>query len=185
MAKYEHFEQTPAWQEAARLYNLVLDLLDTHGNRCSSGFRNQLDRAALSVSNNIAEGFDRRTTAELQQFLGTARGSASEVRSMCLVVQRRPGLAPAAAPLRGIIASAESCARQLTAWMGSVVAGPVQGQRTLTPEAREQRRVKQAAADYRVRFLRGLKPDHPLYHSPEARAARGEKEPGQSPMADR
>jgi four helix bundle protein len=185
MPKYQHFEETPAWQEAARLYNLVLDLLDTHGSRFSSGFRNQLDRAALSVSNNIAEGFDRRTTAELEQFLGTARGSASEVRSMCLVVQRRPGLAPAAAPLRGIIASAESCARQLTAWMASVAAGPVQGQRTLTSEMREQRRVKQVAADYRVRFLRGLKPDHPLYHSPEARAARGEKEPGQSPMADR
>ncbi len=95
MPKYQHFEDTPAWQEAARLYNRVLDLLETHGSRFSSGFRNQLDRAALSVSNNIAEGFDRRTTAELEQFLGTARGSASEVRSMCLVVQARPGLAPA------------------------------------------------------------------------------------------
>jgi four helix bundle protein len=74
MPKYQHFEDTPAWQEAARLYNRVLDLLETHGSRFSSGFRNQLDRAALSVSNNIAEGFDRRTTAELEQFLGTARG---------------------------------------------------------------------------------------------------------------
>jgi four helix bundle protein len=176
MPKYQHFENTPAWQEAARLYNLVLDLLETHGNRLSAGFRNQLDRAALSVSNNIAEGFDRRTTAELEQFLGTARGSASEVRSMCLVVHRRPGLAPAAASFREIIASAECCARQLTAWMASVAAGPVQGLRTLTPQARQQRRVKQTAADYRLRFLRGLKPDHPLYHSPEARAARGEAE---------
>lgn len=174
MAKYEHFEQTPAWQEAARLYNLVLDLLETHGSRFSSGFRNQLDRAALSVSNNIAEGFDRRTTSELEQFLGTARGSASEVRSMCLVVHQRPGLGPALASLRGVIASAESCAWQLTAWLAAVEAGPIQGRRTLDPQTRQQRRPKQAAADYRLRFLRGLKPDHPLYHSPEARAALGE-----------
>lgn len=189
MAKYDHFEQTPAWQEAARLYNLVLDLLEAHGSRFSAGFRNQLDRAALSVSNNIAEGFDRRTTNELEQFLGTARGSASEVRSMCLVVHQRTGLAPAGAALRGIIASAESCARQLTGWIASVQAGPVQGRRTLGPEERAQRRVKQVAADYRRRFLRGLKPDHPLYHSPEARAARGEsagegESQGQPPRPD-
>lgn len=173
MAKYEHFEQTPAWQEAARLYNLVPELLEAHGSRFSSGSRNQLDRAALSGSNNIAEGFDRRTTSELEQFLGTLRGSAGEVRSMCLVVHQCPGLDPAA-PLRGIIASAESCARQLTAWLTAVAAGPIQGKRTLDPQTRRQRRVKQAAADYRLRFLRGLKPEHPLYHSPEARAARGE-----------
>jgi len=85
MARYEHFEQTPAWQEAARLYNLVLDLIEEHGPRFSSGFRNQLDRAALSVSNNIAEGFDRRTTKELEQFLGTARGSASIRYQLCEV----------------------------------------------------------------------------------------------------
>lgn len=181
MAKYEHFEETPAWQEAARLYNLVLDLLETHGPRFSSGFRNQLDRAALSVSNNIAEGFDWRTTSELEQFLGTARGSASEVRSMCLVVHQRSGLAPAGAALHEIITSAESCARQLTGWIGSVAAGPIQGKRTLDPEAREQRRVKQVATDYRLRFLRGFKPDHPLYHSPEARVARGETEEGDGP----
>lgn len=185
MAKYEHFEQTPAWQEAARLYNRVLDLIEEHGPLFSSGFRNQLDRAALSVSNNIAEGFDRRTTNELEQFLGTARGSASEVRSMCLVVERRPKLAPARKALGGIIASAESCARQLSGWMGSVQAGPVQGQRTLTPQTRRDKQVKDAARDFRLRFLRGLKPEHPLYHTPEARAARGEETAGSEWQRDK
>ncbi len=175
MAKYEHFEQTPAWQEAARLYNLALDILEEHGQSFSSGFRNQLDRAALSVSNNIAEGFDRRTTQELQQFLGMARGSASEVRSMCLVVEKRPKLAPVRGALRGIITSAESCARQLGGWIGAVEGGPVQGRRTLTPQAREDRQARDSAKEYRQKFLRELKPDHPLYQSPEARAARGER----------
>jgi four helix bundle protein len=174
MAKYTHFEETPAWQEAARLYNLTLDLIEAHGSLFSSGFRNQLDRAALSVSNNIAEGFDRRTTKALEQFLGTARGSASEVRSMCLVAERRRTLAPAREALRAIMASAESCARQVGGWIVSVEAGPVQGKRTLTPQGRQDKQVTEAAKDFRLRFLRGLKPEHPLYQSPEARMARGE-----------
>jgi len=81
MAKYQQFEELPVWQEAARLYNTVLDLLEEPGVPLTSGFRNQLDRAALSVSNNVAEGFERSTTAELQSFIAIARGSAGEVRS--------------------------------------------------------------------------------------------------------
>ena len=74
MAKYDRFEDLPVWQEAARLYNEVLDLFETPDLRLSSGFRNQLDRAALSVSNNIAEGFERSTTSELLAFIAIARG---------------------------------------------------------------------------------------------------------------
>jgi four helix bundle protein len=55
MAKYQKFEDLPVWQEAARLYNRVLDLLEEPQVPLFPGYRNQLDRAALSVSNNIAE----------------------------------------------------------------------------------------------------------------------------------
>jgi hypothetical protein len=44
MAKYQHFEELPVWQEAARLYNAVLDLLEEPNAPLSPGFRNQLDR---------------------------------------------------------------------------------------------------------------------------------------------
>ena len=54
MSKYQKFEDLPVWQEAARLYNRVLDLLEEPNVPLTPGFRNQLDRAALSVSNNIA-----------------------------------------------------------------------------------------------------------------------------------
>ena len=74
MAKYQHFEELPVWQEAARLYNVVLDLLEEPDVPLTPGFRNQLDRAALSVSNNIAEGFERSTTNELLSFIAIARG---------------------------------------------------------------------------------------------------------------
>jgi four helix bundle protein len=132
MPSYKHFEDLPVWQEGAKLYNLVLDLLEEHGSLLSSGFRNQIDRAALSVPNNIAEGFDRITTGELTTFLGYARGSASEVMSMCATVMRRPKLKPAVPLMHEIRHSAESCLRQLSAWASQVEKGPVQGKRHRT-----------------------------------------------------
>src|SRR5262249_52850614 len=120
MAKYQRFEDLPVWQEAARLYNLVLDLLEEPNFPITPGFRNQLDRASLSISNNIAEGFERSTTGELLSFIAIARGSSGEVRSMMAVVKDRPKLKHYVAALQKIRAVAESCARQLTRWSGAV-----------------------------------------------------------------
>lgn len=174
MPKYEKFEDLPVWQEAARLYNRVLDLLEEPNVSLTPGFRNQLDRAALSVSNNIAEGFERVTTNELVMFLAIARGSSGEVRSMMAVVKDRPKLQPCVRRLQEIRSLAESCARQLTAWTTAIENSPVQGKRHLTGEVKEKREASRKARDFRVSFLRNLKPDHPLYNSPDARAARGE-----------
>ena len=173
MAKYQHFEELPVWQEAARLYNAVLDLLEAPDAPLSSGFRNQLDRAALSVSNNVAEGFERSTTHELLSFIAIARGSAGEVRSMMAVVKDRPGLRRHLAALHTIRSLAESCARQLTGWAGAVDKLPFEGRRHLPQNERQSREAGQKARDFRLNFLRSLQPDHPLYNSPEARAARG------------
>jgi four helix bundle protein len=172
MARYQRFEELPAWQEASRLYNEVLDLLEEPHCPLSPGFRNQLDRAALSVSNNIAEGFERVSTAELLSFLAIARGSAGEVRSMLAVVAHRPKLQPFKRHLESIRALAGSCARQLTAWIGSIEGGRVEGKRHLAPEVKKQRDVAEKVSAFRLNFLRQLKPDHPLYNSAEAQAAR-------------
>jgi four helix bundle protein len=55
--------------------------------------RDQIERATLSVSNNIAEGFERGTTNELLAFLYIARGAAGEVRSMFCVMERMAAFA--------------------------------------------------------------------------------------------
>ncbi len=174
MPKYQKFEDLPVWRDAARLYNRVLDLLEEPGVPLTPGFRNQLDRAALSVSNNIAEGFERVTTNELNAFLAIARGSAGEVRSMMAVVRDRPKLKPILRQLQEIRSLSESCAKQLTAWTASIENSPVQGKRHLTGEMKDKREAAQRSKDYRLNFLRNLKPEHPLYQSPEARVARGE-----------
>src|SRR5438874_2672236 len=153
MPKYQSFEDLPVWKEAARLYNRVLDLLEEPNAPLSAGFRNQLDRASLSVSNNIAEGFERVTTNELLSFLAIARGSGGEVRSMIAVVKDRPKLKPHTRRLQEIQSLAESCARQLTGWTNSIENSPVKGKRYMTDKAQESRRVAQAAQAFRINFL--------------------------------
>jgi len=153
-----------------------LDLLEETPVPLTPGFRNPLDRAALSVSNNIAEGFERVTVNELNAFLAIARGSAGEVRSMVAVVKARPKLKPHLSRLLEIRSLAESCARQITAWTASIDGSPVKGERHLTGAVKQQREVAQKARDFRLNFLRNLKPDHPLYETTEARTARGEAE---------
>jgi four helix bundle protein len=176
VAKYERFEELPVWQEAKVLYNVVLDLLEEPNVPLTPAFRNQLDRAALSVSNNVAEGFERATTKELLGFVAIARGSAGEVRSMMAVVRERPRLKRYVAHLQKIRGLAESCARQLTAWSGSIDRLPFEGRIHLTNEVASARTAREKARKFRLTFLKNLKPEHPLYNSPEARGARGEGE---------
>ena len=78
---YHRFEDTPVWKAAQALGLDVFGLVDDPAFDGKGDLRNQLQRAALSISNNIAEGFERGTTAELIWYLYVARGSAGEVRS--------------------------------------------------------------------------------------------------------
>ena len=93
---------------------------------------------------------------------------------MMAVVKDRPRLKPHLRHLQEIRGLAESCARQLTAWTGSLEGSPVQGKRHLAAPERERRETADKARSFRENFLRNLKPSHPLYSSPEARAVRGE-----------
>src|SRR2546422_11142307 len=168
MAKYQRFEELPVWQEAARLYNAVLDLLEEPDVPLTPGFRNQLDRASLSVSNNVAEALERSTTKELLSFIAIARGSSGEVRSMIAVVKDRPKLKRFIVALQKIRGLAESCARQLTGWEGALDKLPFEGRRHMPSRERESQRAAKASRDFRLSFLKNLKPNHPLYHSTEA-----------------
>lgn len=53
-------------------------------------------------------------------------------------------------------------------------ASPVQGKRHLTPRERERRELADRVVAFRLKFLRDLAPQHPLYNTREAREARGE-----------
>jgi four helix bundle protein len=84
--KYRRFEDLPVWQDSADLARRMFEFTIIEQLRRHRGLRDQLERAALSVSNNIAEGFERGSTRELLAFLYIARGSAGKVRSMLKVL---------------------------------------------------------------------------------------------------
>jgi four helix bundle protein len=77
--KIERFEDIESWREARKL---VAEVYAIVGNCKDYGFREQIQRAAISVMSNIAEGFDRGTNKEFVQFLVISRGSVSEVKSL-------------------------------------------------------------------------------------------------------
>src|SRR5215510_10861881 len=124
---YKRIEDLPVWQKAAELYEATEYLQSHDGYGASRGFRDQLERAVLSVSNNIAEGFERGTTNELLAFLYIARGSAGEVRSMLTLLQRRPWMSEYAAALTHMTQLAESSFRQLQAWAESLQNSDIAG----------------------------------------------------------
>ncbi len=77
--KIEKFEDIISWQKAEKLtvdiYNILKDAKDF-------GFRDQIQRASVSIMNNIAEGFERKGNKEFKYFLFVAKGSCAETRSM-------------------------------------------------------------------------------------------------------
>ena len=79
------FESLIVWQKSA---NFIVDVYTIFQNSTDFGFKNQIQRAAMSIANNIAEGSERRTDREYKRFLNIAQGSASEVKSMLLIAFR-------------------------------------------------------------------------------------------------
>lgn len=67
--KYKRFEQLPVWQASIELAKRVYGLTRRHGFRGHGSLRDQVERATVSICNNIAEGFERGTTQELLTFL--------------------------------------------------------------------------------------------------------------------
>ena len=85
---YKRFEELPVWQASVELALATYAMTAQSAFRRQRSLRDQLERAALSVSNNIAEGFERGTNQELLTFLYIARGSAGETRSMLCLLER-------------------------------------------------------------------------------------------------
>jgi len=166
---YQRFEDLPVWEEAARLYEQTEDLLENESFQASRAFRDQLDRAALSVSNNVAEGFERGTTNELLQFIYIARGSAGEVRSMLTVKLRRVRLPDLKSQISNLISLAESCSRQLRGWADTLQNSDIRGQRHLNQKVRREEEQKTRAGALQKDLLRKLPSSHPLRRDAEER----------------
>ena len=80
--KVETFEDLDIWNRAIDLYVDMYEASKGPGFKFELGIRDQLIRATLSISNNIAEGFEYENNLQFIRFLRYAKGSAGEVRSM-------------------------------------------------------------------------------------------------------
>ena len=88
MEPAKRFEDLWIWQQARAL---VKDIYGDFGKATLAerdfGFRDQIQRAGLSIMNNIAEGFERQSDIEFARYLVISRGSSGEVRSMYYVAE--------------------------------------------------------------------------------------------------
>lgn len=87
MALIKRFEDIQGWQEARKLVGMVYAVSTDGAFAKDFGLRDQIQRAAISVMTNIAEGFDCDSHAEFARFLGFARRSAVEVQSLLYAAQ--------------------------------------------------------------------------------------------------
>jgi len=75
------FEDLTIWQESRKFTNKIYILTSKFPKEELYGLTSQIRRAAVSITSNIAEGFDRRSDKELSNFLSIARGSTAEVQN--------------------------------------------------------------------------------------------------------
>lgn len=163
--RYARFEDLPVWNTAIELAVEVYALTSRPEFKSHWSLKDQIERAAVSVSNNIAEGFERGTNNELLAFLYIARGSAGEVRSMGCLLNRLSPFQSLATEISSAKAKAESCSRQFKAWIQSIQDSNFKGERHVNARTKHQDR----EALERNEFLKELS---------EIRA-RGSRTPGQ------
>lgn len=162
MPTYERFEDLPVWKTAIRLAEGCEDFLLAAKDKVTWSKRDQLDRCSLSVSNNIAEGFERGTTKELLAFIYIARGSAGETRSMLAFFQCRPALKDFKPQILDLKSLAESCSRQLRAWADSLQNSDIKGQRHLNDRVRAENKARKDAHDWERKTMSMLPANHPM-----------------------
>jgi four helix bundle protein len=85
LAGIRRFEDLIAWQKARALTSAIYRITSDGAFSRDFALRDQVRRAAVSIMSNIAEGFERYSSAEFKHFLSVARGSAAEVRSQVYV----------------------------------------------------------------------------------------------------
>ena len=78
------FEDIISWQKAKLL---VLEIYKIFRGNHDLSFKDQIQRASVSIMNNIAEGFERKGDREFKHFLYIAKGSCGELRSMLHVAR--------------------------------------------------------------------------------------------------
>jgi four helix bundle protein len=85
MSRIERFEDLIAWQKARALTRAIYEVTRSGAFARDFGLAGQIQRAAVSIMSNVAEGFERGGRGKFHQFLSTAKASCAELRSQLYV----------------------------------------------------------------------------------------------------
>ena len=145
---YKRFEELPVWQASIELALATYAVTVQPAFRRQHSLRDQLERAVVSVSNNIAEGVERGTNQELLTFLYIARGSAGETRSMLCLIERMPVFRDLESGILNLKSGVESISRQLGAWIRSLRDSELKGQRYVNEKTRRADKGRQEREEF-------------------------------------
>ncbi|PWT88250.1 MAG: four helix bundle protein [Blastocatellia bacterium] len=146
--KYNRFEELPVWPDAIELAVHVFELTARREFQGYYGIKDQIERAVASISNNIAEGFERGTTQETITFLYISKGSSGETRSLTNLLERLPRFKVLRSQILDIRARAESISKQLRRWLDSLQNTDIRGPRYLTEKSRRMEQAKRERQEF-------------------------------------
>jgi four helix bundle protein len=110
--KYQRFEDLEIWKKSK---DLVLITYRVSKSIKDFEFKNQITSCALSVMNNIAEGFERSTEKDYRHFLYISKGSAGEFRSMIYIGKELSYISEAS--MRHLIDKSEEISKMLAGYI--------------------------------------------------------------------
>jgi len=87
MATIKHFEDIVAWQKSVELCSNIYSLTNKGEFSKDFALQNQIRKSVISISSNIAEGFERESTNQFIYFLSMAKASAGETRSQLFIAK--------------------------------------------------------------------------------------------------
>ena len=114
-----NFEKLEVWHKAIAFADLIYDATGVFPNAEGFGLTNQMRRAAVSISSNIAEGSSRVSSSDYARFIEIATGSLFEVVSQSTIAKRRGYLSPEI--YQAIYGAAEEQSRMLSGLRSSLV----------------------------------------------------------------
>ena len=87
--KIQSYKELDVWKKGIEIVDLVYAATEKYPNEEKYGLATQMQRAAISIPSNIAEGFARHHTKEYQQFCYIALGSCAELETQLIIALRR------------------------------------------------------------------------------------------------
>ena len=145
--KYKNFEDLPVWNAAIEFALGIFEFTSNADFRGMGDLKNQIERAAVSVSNNIAEGFERGTNNDLIYFLYISKGSSGECRSMLRICEQSNKFSNFRSEISNLILRSD-VSKQLNGWIESLKNSDIKGVRYLNDREREKIRARQESDEF-------------------------------------